>query len=326
MISKLTYSPNYIDEIRWLSDTQLVLRRSEYYTKPPDYPDCITPSKIQVSILDIQSSQENIVFEGYGDAGLTINEGKIYFIGGETPCPVSSYEFDSLNSILSKIDLPPDEQGVLYCQTKSPNNIITYLTMDIWHPENKSIYILNETSHELAKKADVYGFSIGFTCVEKQAYFWTGRPNELVLSDDYYFQSGIYLINLSTSQIISVAGNPESNNYSATSDVIPIQDFLVDFSGVMLIGATKSGSIIVLGTQSGNTSELSIINPYSNAIKRLGDEVFWKDPTYRGESSDGYLAIEATDIESNTRNIYILNSEGNLIQTIENAQLPIWIP
>jgi hypothetical protein len=130
---------------------------------------------------------------------------------------------------------------------------------------------------------------------------------------------------LSDNRIIPIAGNPVSN-YAELDDMKLIPDYIAEFSGVVLAGVTMNDSFIVSGSQKGNTEELFLINPYTRLSRRLGDEVFWIDPIFRGESSDGFLAVEATDIEDDSRNIYILDSEGNLVQTVMNSQMPIWIP
>lgn len=309
IIKPLSISSHFI----WLPDSESFAMSVDWLEDIPTGTICSgIADKIRISIVDIQSQSENTIYEGWGTS-FDVFENKIVFIGGDDGCAQFPIVYDLEKSEILKFDNAVT--GSSLCFGDHKDNIAIF-TVSKHIDASQSIFLIDTDT--MTDNNIEFGDEISKLIVFKTTctgYFWSNDKRTLFFNSDVYWGGKIIRVDIQSNKMYPFAGEKKSE-----------PQFVLDLPNAQVVDILYDDNILVSGEQNGQINALYFVNIEDSQINRLGNEAFWVSPSYFGQSQNGLLVIEATDIQTQLINIYWVNTNGDVIKKINNASQPNWQP
>jgi len=269
-------------------------------------------TKIKISIVNIQTLSKDTVYENWGDA-FDVFENKIVIIGEDDGCAQFPLVYDLEKSQILKFDQAVDESILLSFDDHRDNTaIFTTLSM-LDSSQGILLFDTDTMSYNNIKFGEIIKFT-GFKA-NSGGYFWSKNKETLFFTNNVFLEgkSIIIRVDVQSKKMYPFIGDKKSE-----------PQFAIDLPNAQIAGILNDGNMLVYGAQSGQVISLYYVNIETSQIRRLGNAAFWVDPSYFGQTKSGSLVVQATDIQTQLINIYLIDVDGSIIKIINNASQPNW--
>jgi sugar lactone lactonase YvrE len=305
VIEPLSHWKNMI----WLPDSINFLMSEKEYVNVETENSSGLVSRIKLSILDTQTLYKTSIYEGWGTS-FDVFSNKVVLIGGDEPHSLFPIIYDIETSETTKFDKVIPESSV--CFGDHRNNIAIF-TVSKNIDASQSILLIDTSTMsynniEFGEISKLTDFKSGCT-----GYVWGKDKQTLFFNSDVFWGGEILHVNTQSNKIHPFAGDKNSE-----------PQFVFDLPNAQVVDILDDGNMLASGVQNGQINALYYVNIETSQMQRVGDEAFWAAPSYFGQSQSGLLVIQATDIQTQLTNIYLIDTNGNVVKTINNASQPIW--